>query len=63
MKKVEAIIRESRLNGVRAALARIGVGISAIEPTRSRLKIGVIVEDELVPTVVNTLEGAGRSSV
>ena len=58
MKKVEAIIRASKLDSVRDALAQIGVGDIAVEPHLSRLKIGVIVADEITPQVVNTIESA-----
>ena len=60
MKKVEAIIRASKLDRVRDALAQIGVGNLAVEPHLSRLKIGVIVADEITPQVVNTIESAAR---
>jgi nitrogen regulatory protein PII len=60
MKKVEAIIRASKLDSVRDALAQIGVGNVAVEPHLSKLKIGVIVSDEISPQVVNTIESAAR---
>jgi nitrogen regulatory protein PII len=60
MKKVEAIIGASKLEGVRDALAQIGVGDVAVEPYLSKLKIGVIVSDEITPQVVNTIESAAR---
>jgi nitrogen regulatory protein PII len=60
MKKVEAIIGASKLDGVRDALAQIGVGNVAVEPYLSKLKIGVIVSDEITPQVVNTIESAAR---
>jgi nitrogen regulatory protein PII len=60
MKKVEAIIGASKLDGVRDALAQIGVADVAVEPYLSKLKIGVIVSDEITPQVVNTIESAAR---
>ena len=60
MKKVEAIIRTSKLDSVRDALAHIGVSDVAVIPHLSRLKIGVIVPDEITPQVVSTIESAAR---
>jgi nitrogen regulatory protein PII len=60
MKKVEAIIRVSKLEGVRDALSQIGVRDVAVESYFSKLKIGVIVSDEITPQVVNTIESARR---
>jgi nitrogen regulatory protein PII len=60
MKKVEAIIRASKLESARDALAQIGIGDVAVEPHLSKLKIGVIVSDETTPQVVNTIESASR---
>jgi nitrogen regulatory protein PII len=60
MKKVEAIIRASKLDSIREALAQIGVGAVAVEPYLSKLKIGVIVADEMTTEVVNVIEYAAR---
>jgi nitrogen regulatory protein PII len=60
MKKVEAIIRASKLDSVRDALAQIGVGNVVVEAHLSKLKIGVIVSDETTPQVVHTIESAAR---
>jgi nitrogen regulatory protein PII len=60
MKKVEAIIRASKLGGVKDALAHIGVRDVAVEPHLSGLKIAVIVSDEITSQVVNTIESAAR---
>jgi nitrogen regulatory protein PII len=60
MKKVEAIIRSSKLDSVRDALAQIGVGDIAVEPYLSKLKIGVIVWDEITSQVVDTIEAVAR---
>ncbi len=61
MKKVEAIIRESKLEGVKDALAHIGVRDVAVEPhLSSGLKIAVIVSDEITSQVVSTIESAAR---
>ena len=58
MKKVEAIIRASKLDSVRDALAQIGVGDVAVKRDLSKVKIGVVVSDEITPQVVNTIESA-----
>jgi nitrogen regulatory protein PII len=62
MKKIEAIIRASKLDGVRDALAQIRVGDLTVEQDLSgaQKKIGVIVSEELVPQAVNTIESAAR---
>ena len=60
MKKIEAIIRASKLDGIRDALAQIGVGAVAVEPHLSKLKIAVIVADEMTTEVVNTIEYTAR---
>jgi nitrogen regulatory protein PII len=60
MKKVEAIIRESKLANVRDALALIGVGDIALEPYRSKLKIAIVVAADITQQVVHTIESAGR---
>ena len=61
MKKVEAIIRASKLSRVRDALARIDVGNVAVKRDVSKVRIGVIVSDEIAPQVVSTIESAARS--
>jgi nitrogen regulatory protein PII len=60
VKRVEAIIKPSKLATVRDALAQIGVSEVALEPALSKLKIGVVVSDENVPQVVSTIELAVR---
>jgi len=61
MKKVEAIFRESKLAGVRDALIKLGVGDISVEPRSPKVKIGVIVADEIAPRVVSTIESAARA--
>ena len=58
MKKVEAIIRASKLDSVRDALAQIGVGDVAVKRDLSKVKIGVVVSDEITPQVVSTIKFA-----
>jgi len=60
MKKVEAIIRASKLDSVRDALAQIGVGDVAVKRDLSKVKIGVVVSDEITPQVVSTIKFAAR---
>jgi len=60
MKKVEAIIRASKLDSVRDALAQIGVGDVAVKRDLSKVKIGVVVSDEITPEVVSTIKFAAR---
>jgi nitrogen regulatory protein PII len=63
MKKVEAIIQASKLDNVKDALAQIGVGSVAVEPRLPRVKIGVIVPDEITQQVVNAIESAARQVI
>ena len=57
MKKVEAIIKPFKLSKVEAALSNIGVqGL-----TVSKLKLEIVVADELVAQVVDTIENAARA--
>jgi nitrogen regulatory protein PII len=62
MKHVEAIIRASKLDGMRDDLAEIGVSGIAVEPHLSKLKIAMIGPAEITPQVVNTIECAARQS-
>jgi len=57
MKKIEAIIRPSRLDDVKAALA--GIGVQGL--TVSKLRLEIVVADELAGRVAETIERAGRS--
>jgi nitrogen regulatory protein P-II 1 len=57
MKKIEAIIRPSRLDDVKAALA--GIGVQGL--TVSKLRLEIVVADELVGRVAETIERAGRT--
>jgi hypothetical protein len=61
MKKVEAVISGSKLGSVRAALAPIGITQIAQTPLarQSKLKIGVIVPEEITSVVVRAIESAG----
>ena len=63
MKKIQAVIRPSRLDNVRAALAGIGVqGLTVShQPLTTALRLEVIVADQLVGPVVETMERAGRT--
>ena len=62
MKKIEAIIRPSKLDDVRAALAGIGVqGLTVSDqPLTLALRLEVVVADQLVASAVETIERAGR---
>jgi nitrogen regulatory protein PII len=57
MKKIEAIIRPSKLDDVKAALA--GIGVQGL--TVSKLRLEIVVADELAGRVAETIERAGRS--
>ena len=63
MKKIEAIVRPSKLHDVRAALAGIGVqGLTAShQPLTTALRLEVVVANQLVGTAVETIEHAGRT--
>jgi nitrogen regulatory protein PII len=57
IKKVEAIIKPFKLDKVKAALSNIGVqGL-----TVSKLKLEIVVADELVAHMVDTIEHAARA--
>jgi len=64
MKKVEAIIKPFKLDEVKEALSSIGVrGLTVSDVKRSgppKLKLAIVVSDELVPQVVETIECAAR---
>jgi len=63
MKKIEAVIRPWKLDDVRTALAGIGVqGLTVNhQPLTAKLRLEVVVGDELTGPVVETIERAGRS--
>lgn len=63
MKKIEAIVRPSRLDEVRTALAGIGVqGLTLKQqPVTPKLQLEIVVADDLVGPVVETIERAGRT--
>lgn len=65
MKKVEAIIRPFKLDRVKEALAGIGVhGLTVSEVQgfgHPKVKLGIIVSDELTAQVVETIERAARA--
>lgn len=60
MKKVEAVIRETKFSRVSDALRKLGINDISIEPTPPKLKIAVIVQDEMTSQVVSTIEAAAR---
>ena len=64
MKKVEAIIRPFKLDEVKDALSSIGVqGLTVSDVQRSgrpKFRLAVVIADELVPQVVETIERAAR---
>ena len=65
MKKIEAIIKPLKLDEVRDALSSIGVqGLAVTEVkgfSRPKLKLAIIVSDELVAQAVATIESAARA--
>jgi nitrogen regulatory protein PII len=64
MKKVEAIIKPFKLDEVKEALSSIGVQgltVSGVKGSSGpKLKLAIVVSDELVPQVVETIECAAR---
>jgi nitrogen regulatory protein P-II 1 len=66
MKKIEAIIKPLKLDRVREALSRIGVQGLAVSEVRGlgrpKLKLAIIVADELVAQAVETIESAARAA-
>ena len=66
MKKIEAIIKPLKLDEVREALSSIGVhglAVSEVEGLgRPRVKLAIIVADELVAQAVETIESAARAA-
>ncbi|MFZ0679939.1 MAG: P-II family nitrogen regulator [Candidatus Binatus sp.] len=64
MKKVEAIIKPFKLDEVKEALSSIvmqGLTVSKVERSgRPKVKLAVVVSDELVAQVVDTIERAAR---
>jgi nitrogen regulatory protein PII len=61
MKKIEAIIKPSKLASLRDALAQIGVVAMVIEQYRSKLKIAAIVAAQRTQQVVRAIEVAARA--
>ena len=65
MKKIEAIIKPLKLDEVRDALSSIGVqGLAVSEVKgfgRPKVKLAIIVSDELVAQAVETIESAARA--
>jgi nitrogen regulatory protein P-II 1 len=66
MKKIEAIIKPLKLDKVRQALSSIGVRGLAVSEVRGlglpKLKLAIIVSDELVAQAVETIESAARAA-
>jgi nitrogen regulatory protein P-II 1 len=66
MKKIEAIIKPLKLDEVRDALSSIGVqGLAVSEEKgfgRPKVKLAIIVADELVALAVETIESAARAA-
>ena len=66
MKKIEAIIKPLKLDEVRQALSSIGVqGLAVSEEKgfgRPKVKLAIIVADELVALAVETIESAARAA-
>jgi len=60
MKRVEAVIGKLKIQRVKDALMQIGVGEIVVEPYFSKMKIGVVVQDEKTAEVVATIEAAAR---
>jgi nitrogen regulatory protein PII len=64
MKKVEAIIKPFKLDEVKEALSSIGVQgltVSGVKGSGGpKLKLAIVISDELVPQVVETIECAAR---
>ena len=66
MKKIEAIIKPLKLDEVRQALSSIGVRSLAVSELkgfgRPKLKLAIVVADELVAQAVETIESAARAA-
>ena len=66
MKKIEAIIKPLKLDEVRDALSSIGVqGLAVSEVKgfgRPKLKLAIVVADEMVAQAVETIESAARAA-
>jgi nitrogen regulatory protein P-II 1 len=64
MKKVEAIIKPFKLDEVKEARSSIGVQgltVSGVKGSGGpKLKLAIVISDELVPQVVETIECAAR---
>jgi nitrogen regulatory protein P-II 1 len=61
MKKVEAIIKPFKLDEVKEALSSIGVQGLTVSEVKGKVKLGIIVSDELVARAVETIERAART--
>ena len=61
MKRIEAIIKPSKLPAVRDALAEVGVAGIVVEQHRPKLKIAVVVANEKTQQVARAIEGAARA--
>lgn len=65
VKKVEAIIRPFKLDRVKEALAGIGVQGLTVSEVKGfgspKVKLGIIVSDELTAQVVETIDRAARA--
>jgi nitrogen regulatory protein P-II 1 len=66
MKKIEAIIKPLKLDKVRQALSSIGVQSLAVSEMKGRgrpkVKLAIIVADEMVAQAVDTIESAARAA-
>ncbi len=61
MKRVEAIIKPFKLDGVKEALLRFGVRGLTVSEIKGKVKLGIVVSDELVAQAVKTIERAART--
>jgi nitrogen regulatory protein P-II 1 len=61
MKKVEAIIKPFKLDEVKEALSSIGVQGLTVSEVKGKMKLGIVVSDELVAQAVETIERAART--
>jgi nitrogen regulatory protein P-II 1 len=66
MKRIEAIIKPLKLDKVREALSSIGVQDLAVSEVRGlgrpKVKLAIIVANELVAQAVETIESAARAA-
>jgi nitrogen regulatory protein PII len=65
MKKIEAIIKPFKLDEVKAALSGIGVQGLKVDEVKGlpKLKLEIIVADDLAAQVAETIERAGRTGI